>query len=187
MTQQTLHSKHWETKDADTKLFEQAQCVLIEYAPWQIGIFKDGMMGKFVWYPKKGTLMYQTDPNDHRTAVKFADGANASHVITLVDKKIEYTNRCIDQKIKETRENISRFVRWLRGAEEDIDELYKGEAYLKVHANNKTMSQFELAYATFLLNCAINVFNEWNERDVKKLPADQLDKYFMVYRNSISD
>jgi hypothetical protein len=31
------------------------------HQPWQIGLFYPDLKGKFIWYPKKGTLMYQND------------------------------------------------------------------------------------------------------------------------------
>lgn len=34
---------------------------IVRYQPWQFGLFHADMDGKMVWYPRKGTLMYETD------------------------------------------------------------------------------------------------------------------------------
>lgn len=33
---------------------------VVKYQPWQLGLFHPDLEGKFVWYPKKGTLMFET-------------------------------------------------------------------------------------------------------------------------------
>lgn len=43
----------------DYKFLEAMGVMVVKHQPWQLGLYKEELQGKFVWYPKKGTLMYQ--------------------------------------------------------------------------------------------------------------------------------
>ncbi len=36
----------------------------VMYQPWQFGLFHEDMDGKLLWYPRKGTLMFQNEMLD---------------------------------------------------------------------------------------------------------------------------
>lgn len=43
----------------DFKFLKAMGITVKMYQPWQIGLFHEEIKGKFIWYPKKGTLMYE--------------------------------------------------------------------------------------------------------------------------------
>ena len=45
------------TQSLDSLILEAYGITYKMYQPWQIGLFHPEIEGKFVWYPKKGTLM----------------------------------------------------------------------------------------------------------------------------------
>lgn len=45
----------------DYKFLEAMDIKVIKHQPWQLGLLHPDLKGKFVWYPQKGTLMYQDD------------------------------------------------------------------------------------------------------------------------------
>jgi hypothetical protein len=45
-------------KFVDLKLLESFGVDIVFYEPWQIGMFMEGLGGKFLWYPTAGTLVY---------------------------------------------------------------------------------------------------------------------------------
>lgn len=48
-------------KGVDYKLLEGMGISVVRHQPWQLGLFHEELVGKFVWYPGAGTLMYQND------------------------------------------------------------------------------------------------------------------------------
>lgn len=42
----------------DFEFLKEMGIKVVMYQPWQIGLFHEEMEGKFIWYPKAGTLMY---------------------------------------------------------------------------------------------------------------------------------
>jgi hypothetical protein len=45
--------------DFDEKFLMGMGIKFVFHQPWQIGLFHEEFTGKFVWYPKKGTLMVE--------------------------------------------------------------------------------------------------------------------------------
>lgn len=43
----------------DYKFLKAMDIKVVKYQPWQLGLFHPDLKGKFLWYPRKGTLMYQ--------------------------------------------------------------------------------------------------------------------------------
>jgi len=55
---QTLDSyNHDSLSESDVNILEAYGYSFKIHQPWQIGFFHEDIDGKFVWYPKKGTLM----------------------------------------------------------------------------------------------------------------------------------
>lgn len=46
-------------QNVDYKFLEAHEVEVVAYQPWQLGLFYPDLQGKFVWYPKKGTLMFE--------------------------------------------------------------------------------------------------------------------------------
>lgn len=43
------------------------------HQPWQLGLFLEEYDGKFVWYPKRGTLMVEPEPHRAKKLGEFVD------------------------------------------------------------------------------------------------------------------
>ena len=43
----------------DRAFFEAHDVRVVEHAPWQFGLFHKDIPGKFVWYPERGSLIYE--------------------------------------------------------------------------------------------------------------------------------
>ena len=43
----------------DYKFLQAMGIKVAKYQPWQLGLFHPDLTGKFLWYPKKGTLMFE--------------------------------------------------------------------------------------------------------------------------------
>lgn len=43
----------------DFKFLESMGIRYVMHQPWQIGLFHEELTGKFLWYPVKGTLMFE--------------------------------------------------------------------------------------------------------------------------------
>lgn len=50
-------------KHVDFNLLEAMGVDIVLYQPWQLGLFMEGVVGKFVWYPTAGTLVYDNSEN----------------------------------------------------------------------------------------------------------------------------
>lgn len=46
-------------KNIDYEFFRQVNVTVIEHAPWQFGLTHPDLVGKFVWYPERGSLIYE--------------------------------------------------------------------------------------------------------------------------------
>lgn len=46
-------------KNVDYKMLEEFGVRVVKHQPWQFGLFYPDLEGKMVWYPEKGTLMYE--------------------------------------------------------------------------------------------------------------------------------
>jgi len=45
----------------DYEFLAQMGVTILKHQPWQIGLFYPDLKGKFIWYPKAGTLMFQPE------------------------------------------------------------------------------------------------------------------------------
>mgnify|MGYP001160176878 CR=1 FL=1 len=43
----------------DYKFLKAMGIDVVKYQPWQLGLFFPDLKGKFLWYPRKGTLMFE--------------------------------------------------------------------------------------------------------------------------------
>jgi hypothetical protein len=43
----------------DYNFFAQMEVQVVQHAPWQFGLFHKDIVGKFVWYPERGSLIYE--------------------------------------------------------------------------------------------------------------------------------
>ena len=43
----------------DYDFFKQHGVEVVQHAPWQFGLFHPDLVGKFVWYPERGSLIYE--------------------------------------------------------------------------------------------------------------------------------
>jgi hypothetical protein len=43
----------------DYEFFKQHEVKVVQHAPWQFGLFHPDLDGKFVWYPERGSLIYE--------------------------------------------------------------------------------------------------------------------------------
>ncbi len=57
----------------DYKFLEEMNVTVKKYQPWQLGLFHPDMKGKMVWYPVKGTLMYEDQETEILYRVKNPD------------------------------------------------------------------------------------------------------------------
>lgn len=55
----------------DREYLERNGIKIVEYRPWQFGLFHPEIEGKFVWYPKKGTLMYEKSEYNNKKIGEF--------------------------------------------------------------------------------------------------------------------
>lgn len=54
----TMTSKKYDD-NVDYEFFKQMDVTIVKHAPWQFGLFHPDIKGKFVWYPKRGSLIYE--------------------------------------------------------------------------------------------------------------------------------
>lgn len=43
----------------DYEFFASVDVKVVQHAPWQFGLFHPDVEGKFVWYPERGSLIYE--------------------------------------------------------------------------------------------------------------------------------
>lgn len=56
------------------------------YQPWQMGLFVPDVMGKFVWYPESGTLMYEKESMNNK---KIGEFSNTEDVYNEMKKYVQ--------------------------------------------------------------------------------------------------
>lgn len=49
------------TKGVDFEYLKAMGVEITFYQAWQLGLFHKDLKGKFVWYPRKGTLMFESE------------------------------------------------------------------------------------------------------------------------------
>lgn len=75
-------------KQDDREIFDIHNIHIIEHQPWQFGLIHKDLLGKFVWYPTKGTLMFEEDPS-LKKGFKMGEFMNADEVIDIISKRIK--------------------------------------------------------------------------------------------------
>jgi hypothetical protein len=54
----------------DYSFFDAHDVEYIHHQPWQIGLFHPDLIGKFLWYPNAGTLVFEGDRGFQRIGEK---------------------------------------------------------------------------------------------------------------------
>jgi hypothetical protein len=67
----------------DYMFFEHHQITVVQHAPWQFGLFHPDIQGKFVWYPERGSLIYEKPG----AIVKVGEFTNSEDVYNEMMKK----------------------------------------------------------------------------------------------------
>lgn len=70
------------TVGVDFEFLEAMGIKIIAYQPWQLGLFHEELKGKFVWYPKAGTLMYEDQPGSNTKVGQSGDFVGTKEYIT---------------------------------------------------------------------------------------------------------
>ena len=84
------------TKKVDFELLHVEGIKVVFYQMWQLGLFHEGFEGKFVWYPQKGTLMFD-DMKSEGYGTKVGQYRDTAEVVKFIKNKIE-----------ESEENVTR-------------------------------------------------------------------------------
>lgn len=80
---------------------------VVKYQPWQLGLKHPDLVGKFVWYPMKGTLMYQKTEGAYATMVgepgdyKAGEDTLFNNEINPLDADV--TERVFEEMMKQIR------------------------------------------------------------------------------------
>lgn len=69
----------------DYKFFEAMDIKVVQYQPWQFGLFHPDVPGKFVWYPARGSLIYELP--DYGGNTKIGEFTDSEDVYKEIMKK----------------------------------------------------------------------------------------------------
>lgn len=64
--------------------FESVEVRIVQHAPWQFGLFHADLEGKFVWYPERGSLIYEKPG----AIVKIGEFTDSEEVWEEIKKKL---------------------------------------------------------------------------------------------------
>jgi len=78
-----MNSKKYD-ENLDYEFFAQHEIEVIQHAPWQFGLFHPDIEGKFVWYPERGSLIYE---KTNWGVVKLGEFTNSEDVYKEIMKK----------------------------------------------------------------------------------------------------
>lgn len=78
-----MTSKKYDT-NLDYGFFESMEVKVVQHAPWQFGLFHPDVEGKFVWYPERGSLIYEKPG----AIVKVGEFTNSEDVWSEIQKKL---------------------------------------------------------------------------------------------------
>ena len=78
-----MNSKKYDT-NLDYGFFESMEVKVVQHAPWQFGLFHPDVEGKFVWYPERGSLIYEKPG----AIVKVGEFTNTEDVWEEIKKKL---------------------------------------------------------------------------------------------------
>lgn len=87
------------TEGVDFEFLKAMGIEVVEHQPWQLGLFQEELDGKFVWYPKKGTLMYQREDEDGNWS-----GYKIHETVTFKGSDPEATENVYNEIIIKVRE-----------------------------------------------------------------------------------
>lgn len=79
-----MTSKKYDT-NLDYEFFKQHDVEVVQHAPWQFGLFHKDLVGKFVWYPERGSLIYE---KPEWGIVKVGEFTDSEEVYQEIMKKI---------------------------------------------------------------------------------------------------
>lgn len=68
----------------DYEFFASVDVTVVQHAPWQFGLFHPDVEGKFVWYPERGSLIYEKPG----AIVKVGEFTNTEEVWNEMRKKL---------------------------------------------------------------------------------------------------
>ena len=71
-------------KNIDYEFFASVDVRIVQHAPWQFGLFHPDVEGKFVWYPERGSLIYEKPG----AIVKVGEFTNTEEVWGEIQKKL---------------------------------------------------------------------------------------------------
>jgi hypothetical protein len=78
-----MNSKKYDD-NLDYEFFKQNDVQVVQHAPWQFGLFHPDLDGKFVWYPERGSLIYEKPG----AIVKVGEFTDSEDVYREIMKKI---------------------------------------------------------------------------------------------------
>ena len=84
----TSRPKHFSMCNPDTTFLETMDVSIVKYQTWQWGLFHPDLEGKFVWYPKKGTLMF--DCGIRENSIKIGVFHDTEDVYYEIMKKVDH-------------------------------------------------------------------------------------------------
>lgn len=79
-----MTSKRYD-KNLDYEFFKQMDVTVVQHAPWQFGLYHPDIEGKFVWYPERGSLIYE---KPDWGIVKVGEFTNSEDVYARMMEKI---------------------------------------------------------------------------------------------------
>ncbi len=74
----------------DRAFLEARGVRIVRHQPWQFGLFHDDLIGKFVWYPMRGTLMYEADAVGKAYGAKVGEFFGTAEVWSVMAARIEH-------------------------------------------------------------------------------------------------
>lgn len=78
-----MTSKRYDA-NLDYEFFTSVDVTVVQHAPWQFGLFHPDVEGKFVWYPERGSLIYEKPG----AIVKIGEFTNTEDVWEEIKKKL---------------------------------------------------------------------------------------------------
>lgn len=80
---------------------------VVFYQPWQLGLFHEELRGKFVWYPKKGTLMFEWEFQGEKRTAKVGNSGDFPAGTRDDEKVFGSTEKVYNAIIKKVRSQKS--------------------------------------------------------------------------------
>jgi len=73
----------------DYDFFKLKEVTIVQHAPWQYGLFHASLEGKFVWYPERGSLIYEKSSYG---IIKVGEFTDSQKVWEEIQKKLTWTS-----------------------------------------------------------------------------------------------